>query len=246
MSAPNEAASLRWTDLSWDPNAADVLAHRQSLLTAARRAPVESRVALLRQLAAGRRVLDIGVVEHDAINEQSDRWLHRHLAEVAASCRGVDVLQDGVAALQEKGYDVICHDVISSPLPDRFDLIVAGDVIEHVGNPEGLMRASQQMLAPGGRLVLSTPNPYMLHRVWHHLRGRAPDSVDHVVLLAPSNLAELAERVGLRLDAWRGVKLKNLPGWRNRIASLARAALIRLGGAPELACDTLVYEFVER
>lgn len=235
---------MRWTELSWDPNAPEVLAHREALLQATHRPPIDHRVTHLRQLATSKRVLDIGVVEHDAISEQSDRWLHRHLVEVAASCRGVDVLEDGVAALRDKGYDVVCHDVIASPLPERFDLIVAGDVIEHVGNPEGLMRAAREMLAPGGRFVLTTPNPYMLHRVVHHLRGRFPDSVDHVLLLSPSNLAELGERVGLRLDAWCGVTLKDLPGWRNRIATTGRRVLIRLGGAPELACDTLVYEFV--
>lgn len=43
---------------------------------------------------------------------------------------------------------------------DRFDLIIASEVIEHVESPAGLLRALAARLNPGGRLLLTLPNGY--------------------------------------------------------------------------------------
>lgn len=238
------AVTFRWSEISDDPNHPAVVRRRQELLDRARRAPVERRLDLLRSICADKVVLDVGVVEHFAENRHRDRWLHKNLVDVAASCRGVDILAEDVEELRAQGYDVVVHDLTHSPLDDRFDVVVVGEVIEHLGAPEPFLANIRPMLADGGRLVVTTPNPYMLNRTWQSLRGRFPDSVDHALLLGPGNVLELATRAGLALDAWRGVRLKDLPGWRNRMASAARRGLVAARFAPELACDTLVYELV--
>jgi SAM-dependent methyltransferase len=234
----------RWTAISRDPNDAAVLRWRNQLLASTRRAPVTRRLDHLRELARGRQVLDVGVVEHFVENQRNDTWLHGQLVEVAASCRGIDILADDVATLREKGYDVEVHDLTAGPTADRYELVVMGDIIEHLGAPEPFLANVRECLRPNGRLVVTTPNPYMLHRAVKSLRGGFPDSVDHAVLLGPGNMVELAQRCGLRLDAWRGVRLKDLPGWRNRATAFLRRALVAVGFAEEIACDTMIYEFV--
>lgn len=236
--------STRWTSISRDPNAAAVLRWRDELLAATHRPPVRRRLDHLRDLARGRRVLDVGVVEHFVENQRRDTWLHGQLVEVAASCRGIDILDDDVEQLRDKGYDVEVHDLTAGPTADRYELVVMGDIIEHLGAPEPFLANVANSMEPGGRLVITTPNPYMLHRAWKSLRGAFPDSVDHTVLLGPGNVVELADRAGLRLDAWRGVALKDLPGWRNRLTSALRRGLVAIGFAPEISCDTLIYELV--
>lgn len=238
------AGETNWMEISRDPNSPQVLRWRQKQLDQVRHPPISRRLDHLKQLAKGRVVLDVGVVEHYAENQRSQRWLHRHLVEVAARCRGVDILADDVEILRSQGYDVEVHDLTVAPMDERFELIVMGEIVEHLGAPQPFLANVRQSMAEGGRVVMTTPNPYMLNRAWHGLRGRFSDSVDHAVLLGPGNIAELAGREGLRIDAWRGVRLKDLPGWRNRLVSFGRRTMIRLGFAEEIGCDTLIYELV--
>lgn len=236
---------FRWTDWSDDPNAPAVLRARAAVLDSARRPPVADRNRHLMTLARGRAVLDVGVVEHRAASAASGRWLHRRLAEVADRCVGIDILADDVAVLVAEGHDVRVHDLTAGPLGDEpFDVVVLGDVAEHVDDPVALLDGARRSLAPGGRVVLTTPNPYLVHRAWQHLRGGFPDSADHGVLLGPGQVLALASRAGLTLETWRGVRLKDLKGWRNRVASLLRRALVATVFAEEAACDTLIYELV--
>jgi 2-polyprenyl-3-methyl-5-hydroxy-6-metoxy-1,4-benzoquinol methylase len=237
------AEAARWSDLGADPNAPAVLAERRRLLAATRRPPVARRDSYLTELVRARRVLDVGVVEHQVSSSASPGWLHRRLADAAASCVGVDILPEAVAALAQAGYDVRCVDLTVERLDDTFDVIVVGEVLEHVGAPEALLANAGAMLAPDGVLVLTTPNPYALHRAWQGLRGRPKESADHVALYATTHLVELAARSGLTVRAWRGVRLKNLRTPRGRAAAAVRAVATRLL-SPEVACDSLCYELV--
>jgi SAM-dependent methyltransferase len=45
------------------------------------------------------------------------------------------------------------------PFPDDYcDLVLAGEVIEHLHNPDNFVRECNRVLKPGGDLILSTPN----------------------------------------------------------------------------------------
>ena len=47
---------------------------------------------------------------------------------------------------------------ISGPWKERFDVVVAGDVLEHLPRPEDLLAALKPLLKPGGLLLVSLPN----------------------------------------------------------------------------------------
>jgi 2-polyprenyl-3-methyl-5-hydroxy-6-metoxy-1,4-benzoquinol methylase len=54
-------------------------------------------------------------------------------------------------------------DITSSRLPERtFDLILCSEVIEHVGDTNRVLSGIRRLLAPGGILILSTPQRYSL------------------------------------------------------------------------------------
>jgi 2-polyprenyl-3-methyl-5-hydroxy-6-metoxy-1,4-benzoquinol methylase len=47
---------------------------------------------------------------------------------------------------------------ISGPWKEPFDVVVAGDVLEHLPRPEALLAALKPLLKPGGTLLVSLPN----------------------------------------------------------------------------------------
>jgi 2-polyprenyl-3-methyl-5-hydroxy-6-metoxy-1,4-benzoquinol methylase len=109
----------------------------------------------VRSLAAGRRVLDAGCgvaygsqILHDAAASE--------VVGVDRSPEIVDAARSRVSA----SIRLECADLRDLPLPGgRFDLIVCFEVIEHVEDPEPVLRELKRVLAPGGVLAVSTPNP---------------------------------------------------------------------------------------
>jgi SAM-dependent methyltransferase len=55
-------------------------------------------------------------------------------------------------------------DICRDTLPERFDLIVADQVFEHVRYPYRAARHVLEMLAPGGWFLMATPFLYRIHR----------------------------------------------------------------------------------
>ena len=207
---------------------------------------IDDRCQYIAQQAIGKKVLDVGVVEHFAEASQRDEWLHEHVRRAASSCLGVDTLEDGVRDLRERDYQVICADVAQAPLNEIFDLVVMGDVIEHVGNPGALMKNAALMLAEGGRLLITTPNPWYLNPILKNIfEGQSfTDSADHVMWFDPSTIAEIGQRAGLALDCYAGIKMQHSGSVLSKLAIRLAPTLISLGIRRELFAKSILYEFV--
>jgi SAM-dependent methyltransferase len=95
-----------------------------------------------------------------------ETWLHKHLCRSAASVTGLDYNADAVAALNTKGYNIICADAMTVDLGRQYDVITMGEIIEHVENPGSMLRNMRRHLNPGGQLIVTTPNAFFaLHFV---------------------------------------------------------------------------------
>jgi SAM-dependent methyltransferase len=233
--------SPSWRMLSDDPNDPTVLQRRRQQVRRTRRLPVARRNDYLVAIATDKSVLDVGALDHRAEMVDSPAWLHARLASVASRCVAVDIIHAGVERLRDAGYEAVLWDITKGPLDDHFDVIVAGEILEHLGDPVSLFQAARSMLAPGGSLVLSTPNPFAAHRVLRAWRLATRDSADHVALYAPGNIVEICERTGFELTAWRGEHLRRQPSIRGTAQASARWVLGRLFTA-DVSCDTIIYE----
>lgn len=81
--------------------------------------------------------------------------------------------RDGVA----EGWEFVQGDLATHlPLaPGSVDLVLANQVIEHILDPVGFARAVLDVLAPGGRFIVTTPNVRYLKHVYRLLvKGRGP------------------------------------------------------------------------
>jgi SAM-dependent methyltransferase len=214
-----------WREASHDPNSRPVVEARNAAVVAATRRPVPDRIDWILQRCRDRRVIDIGCVDHHVGTHEAATWLHRAIAAVASFCVGVDIEPEGVAAMQAAGYQAVLHDVCKGPGPvadlDSFDVVVAGEVIEHLPAPQALFDFAAAVLRPGGQLVISTPNPYAPHRVRAGQLGVAWENADHAVYAFPSGIVELGERTGFRLEEYRTVRFPP-------VAAEVRRGLVKL------------------
>lgn len=169
----------------------------------------------------GRDVLDLGCVQHNPENYKSKYWLHKAIAQVAKTLEGMDLYAEGVEYLNEQGYSVSVGDAESFSLGKTYDVIVAGDLIEHLGNPGEFLESCKSHLRPQGKLLISTPNPWY----WRFMAkaflfgGCVNPNPEHVLWMCPVVLAQLAARHDMKVENWHyGSRY-----WKDRLVPLPKA-----------------------
>lgn len=78
------------------------------------------------------------------------------------------------------------------------DAIVGSHVIEHVPDPGRLIAAIYEKLAPGGRMVLVTPNGKSLGCAAFGTNWRGLEAPRHLTIQTPASLVRHAERAGFK------------------------------------------------
>ncbi|HVM18864.1 MAG TPA: methyltransferase domain-containing protein [Egibacteraceae bacterium] len=152
----------------------------------------------------GKRVLHLGCVDHPMHVErlQTGTWLHGRLTEVASEVVGLDIAEESVAAARElSGLDNM-RVGDAEQLPDQaaelgsFDVVVAGEIIEHLNNPGLFLAGVRSVLNPGGLLLLTTVNAFCLRRLLRIPLGIESVHPDHVAYYSHATLRVLFERFG--------------------------------------------------
>lgn len=158
------------------------------------------------QRCRGKRILHLGCVGFTDSSvavkiEQAGRSLHRKLTD-ASDCTGIDLDATTVAQLDEAGVfkNILVGDVERlEEFQARFkpfEIVVAGDIIEHLSNPGRMLDGIRPLLGPGGQLFISTPNALGLPGFLRQLRGTFREGQQHVLCFNAMTLAQLLERHG--------------------------------------------------
>jgi 2-polyprenyl-3-methyl-5-hydroxy-6-metoxy-1,4-benzoquinol methylase len=160
----------------------------------------DDKIAFMIRHASGKRVLDLGCVHHNPENYQSKYWLHKALRSVATHLEGLDIYPDGVEYLRKRGFNIALGDAQAFALGRTFDVIVAGDLIEHLENFAGFLNSCKAHLAARGKLLISTPNPwYWKNVIKACVLGRVANNPEHTCWLCPQTLQQLVARHGMRV-----------------------------------------------
>lgn len=209
---------------------------------------VTDRFAVIRRHLRPGTVLDIGCVDarprregaQTRIERKPD-LLFRRIVEICPQTLGVDIDAPGVEVLRRSGYQVVQADAETMDLGERFDTIIAGELIEHLENPGRFLRNMHRHLRAGGNLILSTPNPFASGRAWNIWRRGFPQvHEDHTCWFDPITLGQLLRRTGFEpvTGYWihrRGKLLKSWPKYFRRYFANAFLIVARPTYAERLA-----------
>ncbi|MES2753249.1 MAG: bifunctional 2-polyprenyl-6-hydroxyphenol methylase/3-demethylubiquinol 3-O-methyltransferase UbiG [Pseudomonadota bacterium] len=202
----------------WDPRGSSAMLHRLN----------PPRLAYLRERIdahwggdgagftplAGRTALDVGC---------GAGLLCEPLARLGAAVTGIDAAPENIAAARAHaaaGKLTIDYHAgeLTALAGRRFDLVTCLEVIEHVADPAGFVRGLAAALAPGGLLVVSTPNRTAKSRLAMITVGEGAGLIprgthDWDRFLTPAELTGLLAEAGLRVVDTRGLALSPAKGF---------------------------------
>jgi 2-polyprenyl-3-methyl-5-hydroxy-6-metoxy-1,4-benzoquinol methylase len=212
----------------------------------ARMRVVPNRDAFVESLCAGRRVLHLGCADTELLDARlaEGRLLHARLTKVAAECAGVDIDGAGLERLQRAGFSDLHQGsaealtTIESIHGREFDIIVVGEVIEHLGNPGAMLDQCALLLREGGRCVVTTPNALSWASFGAAFLGRELVHSSHVMIWTPVTLPRLGSRSGLALVELLGYRGSGHVGRHGR--SWSRRALRAFAWVLDRAVDRIV------
>jgi SAM-dependent methyltransferase len=170
---------------------------------------IKDRMEIIAPLVRGHKTLDLGIVDSrrgrqetaQRLEEKSASLLFRRICEINPDTVGIDIDERGVAILRQQGFHARTADAMTMDLGERYDVIVAGELIEHLANPGLFLCNMARHLAPGGTLVITTPNPFYFGHVWKIWRyGRPRVHEEHVCWFDPITLGRLC--CGSQLDPY--------------------------------------------
>jgi len=144
------------------------------------------RIELFRRYVGGpgRRVLDLGC---------RDGALTRAYAD-GNEVVGVDADREALAEAAKLGIETQWAD-LDEPLAfedESFDVVVAGELMEHLRDPARFASEARRVLRPGGTFVASVPNAFRLKNRLRFLIGRKPENdPTHLHMFSPDEVRAL-------------------------------------------------------
>lgn len=167
------------------------------------RTPTVDRRTYILDACRGARVLHLGCVDHPFLPARlaSGELLHAAIDDVAAELSGVDLDRAGLETLRAAGfsnlYEANIEELDTASITERFDVVVAGEIIEHLASPGAFLRHVPRLLAPGGRLLVTVPSAQSIRLAANALRGVEMVHPDHKAYFSPHTLTRLLESHGL-------------------------------------------------
>lgn len=136
------------------------------------------------------------------------------LARLGAKVTAIDAAPELVAVArthaQGQGLEIDYRHSAVEDLKGQFDLVTSMEVIEHVADPQVFLNALAARLAPGGLLVISTPNRTALSRILMVTIaegiGRIPKGThDHSKFITPDEMKAMMAAAGLAVIDCEGI-----------------------------------------
>ncbi|GGX94092.1 MULTISPECIES: bifunctional 2-polyprenyl-6-hydroxyphenol methylase/3-demethylubiquinol 3-O-methyltransferase UbiG [Vogesella] len=159
---------------------------------------------------AGKAVLDVGC---------GGGILSESMAHYEASVTGIDLAKKSLKVAQlhslESGvsvnYRCVAVEDLAAEAPASFDVVTCMEMLEHVPDPQSIVRACAQLVKPGGWVFFSTLNrnakSYLLAVLGaEYVLNMLPKGThEYARFLKPSELSRMARNAGLGVETLAGI-----------------------------------------
>lgn len=171
-----------------------------------------SRWDYILERCRGKKVLHLGFVgmtdlpRADKVAAASrGQVLHADLRTVARELHGIDLDADAVARIRDDLHwdgvfvgDAERLDQVGGLTPP-YDVIVVGDLIEHISRPGQMLEGLKPLVGRDGTLIISTPNAFGLFANLRVTLGSFVEGDQHVLNFNAATLTQMLSRHGWHL-----------------------------------------------
>jgi hypothetical protein len=176
----------------------------------ANKSPLLSRIHFLTQYCKGKNVLHVGCTDHIPLVKQKiqqNTWLHKCIDEVAAKQLGIDVDRDAIHYINSQiGYsNIIYMDVINDPVcpeieNEIWDILLLGEVLEHINNPVEFLTSLQRKYGNYVKeIIITVPNAFSFSNFFNALfKNSEHINTDHRYWFTPFTLNKVLSISGFR------------------------------------------------
>jgi len=169
---------------------------------------VEKEEYILERSVGAERILHVGCTRspETLTHWEAGTLLHKKLYDQRRPTQwivGVDIDQAALTWLSERipGAEMRYADAQRLPehlAGEKFDLIIAGDVIEHLPNPGQFLEGCRDALTANGLLLITTANAFGVSRFAKALLSHEAVHPEHTAYYSHRTLGRLCEMSGLR------------------------------------------------
>ncbi|MDO9024816.1 methyltransferase domain-containing protein [Zwartia sp.] len=152
-------------------------------------------------------ILDVGC---------SSGYLGEYLIAQGHHVTGIDITPEAIekaAAILNETHCMLVEDFYKQHPQRRFDIVIFGDVLEHITNAQEVLTLTAQVLKPHGRVIASIPNvghlavrALLLEGRWEYANLGLLDR-DHVRFFTRQTIEELFSHSGYDVNEMRTTKL---------------------------------------
>lgn len=126
---------------------------------------ISNRNQKIMEWTKGDKILNIGCSGH-VVRKDSVYWLHDEIYNKFSYVVGLDISEKNIIEMRKLGYkNLYVANAETFELGEKFDTIIAGELIEHLSNPGKFLENVKRHLNPSGRLIITTPTPFALFNI---------------------------------------------------------------------------------
>lgn len=168
------------------------------------KAKLINRERLLLHLSYNKKVLHLGCADSPLLEERilGKNLLHNKISNVAKDLWGIDIDEMSIEKLQQLGINNLLHGdaehlgLVAGLKEQKFDVIIAGELIEHLDNPGLFLESCKDLIEENGILVLTTPNAFRLINFFTVFFNIEIIHPDYNFWFSPTSLKTLLEKHG--------------------------------------------------